>query len=327
MNNTVKGMTFVVVILAIVAGAYFTLANDNVGGKLVNSQNVGVLNLYVYDAPSPAVSAVYITFTTVSLHENFGFWQNFSLGSKTVNVLNLSSANATLLKGLSLTPQEYGEVGLQVTKVVATVGGANETFALASKSIYVTHTFSIVTNKTTNVNIQIDLESDLNLQTKVFTPNIGSTFTTGTKGTQDNGTLNFYTYDKPSENVSAVYLTFSNVSLHGVQTGWENYSIPNETINILNLSQSNASLLQSLSLSPQEYTMVRLYIQQVNVTLNGVNETFRLAAPFALINHPFNVSSNGTTELYIQFNLAHDINTHALIFTPNVGTTFTTTKG
>lgn len=325
MINTVKILAIVVVIFALSAGSYYVLQdNRNLGGTTAVTQNGGNLNLFVSDAPINNVSAVYLTFSIISLYENFKGWTNYTIGQETVNILNISTSNASLLKGLTLSPQQDNAIGVKVTKAIATVNGANETFSLASNNALVSHSFSIVQNKTTNVNIEFNLASDLNMNDKVFTPNIASAFTAGIPDSHDNGTLNMAVFDAPPQyNVSAVYLSFSNISLNGVQTGWTNYTLGNRTINIFNLSAQNASLLKSLSLGPQEYTMIRLYINNVTVTVNGTNETFSLASPFAFVNHPFNVTTTGTTNVNIQFNLTSDLNLHAKILTPKVGTTFT----
>ena len=72
------------------------------------------------------------------------------------------------------------------------------------------------------------------------------------------GTLNVYVQDLPANNVSAVYITFTAVSLHGNSTGWTNYSVGSKTINILGLTASNATLLNSIKLNAEKYTMIRM---------------------------------------------------------------------
>lgn len=321
MINPYKASIVIVIALAVVAGGYYELAvRDNIGNQLIPEQSGGTLNLYVFDSPLENLSAVYITFTSISLYNNLNGWQNFSLGKDTVNVLHLSASNASLLKGIHISPQNYSAVDLYITSVLVNTGVSNETFSLSSHQAFFSHGFSVVKNKTTNVNIEFDLSSDLNFETKTFSPNGASSYTTGALGSKNRGTLNMYVYDAPAQKVSAVYLTFSNISLDGVQTGWNNYSVANRTIDILNMSQTNASLLGGINLGPQNYTMIRLYIQNVTVTVNGVNESFRMASPFAFINKPFSVSSNLTTDMYVQFDLASDLNMHSKMLTPHVGT-------
>jgi hypothetical protein len=135
------------------------------------------------------------------------------------------------------------------------------------------------------------------------------------------GAMKVYVQDTPVINVNAVYLTFSAVSVHGNSSGWMNFSTGKTTINILNLDTTNASLLKSVSLSAQTYTMIRLYIYSVNVTVLGINISLNLSAPFAFINHPFTVSAHSTTVVHIDFNLINDINLQSRVFTPYVGIT------
>lgn len=327
MISTGKTIAFILVMISIASGAYYGLVvNGNIGNQLVtnqNSQNAGNLALLIQDSPAPEVNGVYISFSNVVLYEVFGGHLNYSIGNQTVNIMQFTNHNSSILQNLSLMPDQYQGIGLIVTSAVVNENGVNRTFSLASREALVSHTFSVVKNRTTDINFDFNLQGDLNLSSGVFTPNVGTSFTTGTPDSHINGTMAFHVYDAPMAGVSAVYLTFSNISLHGVQTGWTNYSVSNRTMDILNLTQANASLLDSLTLGVQNYTMIRLFLKNVTVTVDGVNETFRSAAPFAFVNQPFNVSANGTTNVEIQFNLAKDLNMHARMLTPKIGTVIT----
>ncbi|MEM0156337.1 MAG: DUF4382 domain-containing protein [Thermoplasmataceae archaeon] len=135
------------------------------------------------------------------------------------------------------------------------------------------------------------------------------------------GVMNVYVQDTPLTNVNAVYVTFSAVAVHGNASGWVNFTTGKTTVNILNLDTTNASLLKSVSLSAQTFTMIRLYISSVNVTVLGINISLILSAPFAFVNHPFTVSAHSTTVVHIDFNLINDINLQSRVFTPYVGIT------
>ena len=322
MLNSYKAGFVILIALAVVTTGYYELAvRDNIGNQLMQDNSNGTLNLFVYDSPLNNLSAVYITFSSISLYGVLGGSVNYSLGKTTINILETTSFNASLLKDLKLAPSNYTSIKLVISGVVINSGGINKTLKLTSNNAYFPHSFSILYNRTTNVNIEFDLATDINFNTMSFSPNGSSSYAAGTPGVQDNGTLNMFVYDAPKDNVSAVYLNFSMISLHGVQTGWTNYSLGNMTVNILNMTMKNASLLKGLSLGPQNYTMIRLYIQNVTVTANGSNESFSLASPFAFINMPFNVSTNGTTNMYIQFGLSGDLNMHSRVLSPKVGAT------
>ena len=130
--------------------------------------------------------------------------------------------------------------------------------------------------------------------------------------------------------VTAVYIKFSEVSLHkapangsnsSTQGGWSNYSVSTRTIDILNLNANNAAVLGNISLSTGTYTMIRLYITSVTVTIYGNNFSFKLMAPYAFINHPFTISAHSTTNVMLDFNLVSDLNITSKVFTPSVGIT------
>ena len=133
------------------------------------------------------------------------------------------------------------------------------------------------------------------------------------------GKVNVYVEDAPILNVSAVYITFTNVSLHNTSSGWHTYTLKTTTVNILDLTTTNASLLSSFSINAGNYTMIRLYLTSVHVIIGGVNVSFNLASPDAFINHPFTVKAHSTTGLDIEFNLSQDLNINSRIFTPSIG--------
>lgn len=136
---------------------------------------------------------------------------------------------------------------------------------------------------------------------------------------QSNGTVDVYVHDSANSNVSAVYITFMGVSLHSNNTGWTNYTVGKMTVNILDLTTTNASFLKSITLHPERYTMIRLYIQNVTVVVDGNSYNFTMADQYALINHPFVVSPHSVTNVSIDFNLKQDLNLNARMFTPYVG--------
>ncbi len=321
METSVKTLVFVTVVITIVAGAGYAIqSNHTIGNKLIGPQTDGNLDVYVYNMPVDYnVSAVYMTFTSVSLYVNFQGWTNYSLEKRTVEISNPSSASMFLVSNITLSQQNFTAIKLNLAGVTANIAGSNKSLSLAATDVFVSHSFSVLDNKTTNVEIMFDLSNDLNLNKSTFTPNIGSSFNTGNASSPQSGFANFYVYDAPSYNVSAVYLNFSGISLHGVQTGWVNYSLSNRSIDILGLTAANASLLGNISVSAENYTMIRLDIQNVTVTVNGVNETFKMASPFAEINHPFDILTNGTMNMKIQFNLNQDVNVHGEVFTPMIG--------
>jgi len=64
-------------------------------------------------------------------------------------------------------------IRLFVNKVTVEVLGANVTFTLASKFAFINHPFTVNAHSTTGIVIDFNLNQDLNLNSKIFTPNVG----------------------------------------------------------------------------------------------------------------------------------------------------------
>ncbi len=104
-----------------------------------------------------------------------------------------------------------------------------------------------------------------------------------------------------------LYVTFSAIALHSKgasnSTGWTNYSLHDKTVNVLNITPSNASFLSNLSVHAGTYNMIKIYIKSISVNMSapGItsNTTLTLSAPFALAVHTITVSAHGTTSIVI----------------------------
>ncbi len=138
--------------------------------------------------------------------------------------------------------------------------------------------------------------------------------------TYGHGTLSLSAADVPvNSNVTAVYITFSGISLHSTSSGWTNYTIPTKTVNIYGVTLNNSSFLGSLSIPAGNYTMIRVYVSAVSVDVAGTNESFTLASQSAFLNHPFTVKGLSTTHLTFEFNLNQCLNLNSKVFTPYIG--------
>lgn len=136
------------------------------------------------------------------------------------------------------------------------------------------------------------------------------------------GKMNIGVADAPAvSSVSGVYISFNKISLHSNASGWVNYSVNSQVMNILNVNVSNPNFIANLSLKTGTYTTIRLYLNNVSVVVLGKSVNFTLKAPFAFINHPFKVNATGQLNLVIDFNLNSDLNLNSNVFTPYVGFT------
>ena len=139
------------------------------------------------------------------------------------------------------------------------------------------------------------------------------------ENSQSSGHMAISVADAPVSGVTGVFITFTSASIHSNASGWVNYTVSTHTINIFNLTTTNASLLTNITLHAATYTMIRLYIKNVTVDLLGAKVNFTLNAPFVFINHPFKVTAHSNQEVMIDFNLNQDLNVNSDVFTPYVG--------
>ena len=157
----------IVVIIVIAAG---------IGGFLYYSgtESNGHMAISVADAPAVSgVGAVYITFTSVELHSNASGWVNYSVPTTTINILGLTISNASLLTNITLHPGKYTMIRLFIKSVTVNVLGVNVSFTLASKFAFINHHFNVSLHSTTKVIIDFNLNQNLNLNSKIFTPDVG----------------------------------------------------------------------------------------------------------------------------------------------------------
>ena len=133
----------------------------------------GHVAMKVADAPNGSVSGVFITFSDVSLHNNASGWTNYSVKSTTVNILGLTASNASLLTNITLSAGTYTMIRLYITNVTVNMLGINATFTLHAPFAFINHPFKVSAHGNLNVIIEFNLTQDLNLTSKVFTPNVG----------------------------------------------------------------------------------------------------------------------------------------------------------
>ena len=163
------GAVIIVLIILIAGGAYFGYTYYE------NFQNTGHVAISVADAPMSGVDGVYITFSAVSIHSNASGWVNYSVSTHTVNILNLTSANAALLTNISLHPATYTMLRLYIKNITVVMLGVDVNFSLNAPFAFINHPFKVSAHSTQNVLIDFSLNQDLNLNAKIFTPNVGFT--------------------------------------------------------------------------------------------------------------------------------------------------------
>jgi flagellar basal body-associated protein FliL len=146
------------------------------------------------------------------------------------------------------------------------------------------------------------------------------------------GTLKVSAADTPTglSGVMDVNVTFSSIALHSAKassnsTGWTNYSLNDKTVNIMNLTASNAAFLSNLSVHAGSYNMMKVYLKNVSVYVkagffgltSSTSMTLNLTNSFALVVFvtPMVVSAHSTTSMVTDFNLSNNIHMTSREFT------------
>ena len=171
----VAGVTTVVVAALFFTGAF---------------AGTGQLAVAVHDAPCAECSQVWVTFTSVAVHESDlsgNGWTTLNVSGATVDLMALNgSAFAKVIDVASLKTGHYEQVRLTVSHVaVVLVGGSNVTASLPdATSADVNGAFSVTSGATTTLSIDLDLATSLHVTgagatlNATFTPNIGSVVVT-----------------------------------------------------------------------------------------------------------------------------------------------------
>ncbi|MHB1708549.1 MAG: DUF4382 domain-containing protein [Thermoplasmataceae archaeon] len=157
----------VIVIVAALVGTYYYLGYEG----------NGTVNVSVADTSIAGVSAVNLTFSEIAVHGNVTGWTNIST-TKTIDILNVTAANAILLGSMSLKAQKYTQIRLELTKVTVVLFGVSMNANLSGNNFAViTQPFTVSAHGTTDVVIDFNLSSSLHisgLASVTFTPHIGS---------------------------------------------------------------------------------------------------------------------------------------------------------
>ena len=145
----------------------------------------GQLAVAVHDAPCTECSHVWVTFTSVDVHQanvSGSGWSTINVSGSTVDLMALNgTAFAKVIGVASLSTGHYEQVRLTVSSVVVELTNGTTVNAVISgaTSAAVHGSFDVAAGVTTTISIDIDLASSLHVVTNlgavmaIFTPNIG----------------------------------------------------------------------------------------------------------------------------------------------------------
>jgi len=151
----------------------------------------------------------------------------------------------------------------------------------------------------------------------------------------DAGFLEIRVTDAPNYDISAVYLTISNIEVHQPQTGeqeaadegpWETVIGESHTFELLKLRGGIEQVLGSRQLPVGHYSQIRLDVEEVIVTVNGEDRIAKVPSGEVKLVGSFEIEAGQTTALTLDFDAAESVRVLGngnVNFTPVVHVTVT----
>jgi hypothetical protein len=139
--------------------------------------------------------------------------------------------------------------------------------------------------------------------------------------------------DDPGLNITKAVINISQVKVHlsagvgnesenetNVTAGWIMVVNQSQTFDLIAL-QNVTDLLGSVNLSAGWYTQIRLYIESVVLTIDGVEYDCKIPSNTIKLISPFNISANLTTTLILDFDVqesVHETGNGKYMFKPTI---------
>lgn len=140
--------------------------------------------------------------------------------------------------------------------------------------------------------------------------------------------------DKPGDlNITKAIINISQVKVHlstgawnesendtNATAGWIMVVNQSQTFDLIAL-QNVTDLLGSVNLSAGWYTQIRLYIESVVLTIDGIEYDCEIPSNTVKLIRPFNISTNLTTTLILDFDVqesVHDTGNGKYMFKPTI---------
>lgn len=172
------GIVIAIIVIAVIGGFLYTDSGAVFAKK-------GTVKVGVADNPAVplGVTGVFMTFDAISVHSNTSGWVNYSISKTTINILNFSVTNPAFIGNLSLKAGEYTQMRLYLTNVSVVFFGISINFNLSTNFAFVNHPFVINSTGSLNFVVDFDIHSSLSMNSKMFTPSVGSVTTSSSTST------------------------------------------------------------------------------------------------------------------------------------------------
>jgi hypothetical protein len=291
-------------VLAVVCGAVsgfavLTELSAEPAGNLELS--VGGATLYDLD-----VDHLNVTFSHARVFGNDNGWTEAAVNDTPVDLTELDGASVATVANLSLEQGTYTKVELAVEKVEALIDGQDVPVFVPSGKLKLMGNFVVEAGGTALFDIDIHLvkrgnDGGYNLIPVISKRGGGSNGGHGSNAGMPKGHISL-ALGKSSDSIDDfdhLNVTFDRVRIftacnNSTEGNWTERALDNVTVDLTNLTATNTSILENLSLAAGNYSKIELHVSEVVGIVDGVAVDVKVPSGKLKIVGEFAVKANET---------------------------------
>jgi hypothetical protein len=253
-----------------------------------------------------------VTFSKARAHVKDGDddWTEVELNDTPVDLAQLDKANATSIANLTLKDGTYNKIELYVEDVVGQLDGEEVEVFVPSGKLKIIGDIEVKTNQSTEFDFDVRLvqrgHQDVYNLLPVISKRGGSDGAgDGKKGRGDAdakaGSLHVAIGASKADigDFASLNVTFDKVRIHTAgnnttESNWTEKALNNVTVDLTNLTSTNATIVSNLSLAAGNYSKIELFVSKVVGIVSGVEvEVFVPSGKLKIVGD-FEVKTNAS---------------------------------
>jgi len=305
MNKTLTALVVLVVVTGTTAGlaALWDRASADTGRL---SLAVGGATLYDLN-----VEHLNVSFSHARVYGDGG-WTEAAVNETPVDLTELDGTTVATIADLSLEEGTYTKIELGVANVTATVGGEEVEVFVPSGKLMLVGKYVIDAGNVARFDIDLHIVKRGNTGLYNLIPVISKRGGNGGNGGNDGGAGGAkgritVAYGRSSDSIGDfdhLNVTFDRVRIftacasnNTTEENWTEHALDNVTVDLTNLTATNTSILENLSLKAGNYTKIELYVSEVVGIVDGAAVDVKVPSGKLKIVGDFTVKANETNEL------------------------------
>jgi len=299
MNKTLSALVVVVVVVGTTAGlaALWDRAPADTGHL---SLAVGGATLYDLN-----VDHLNVTFSHARVYGNDG-WNEAVVNDTPVDLTELDGASVATVANLSLEQGTYTKVELAVEKVEALIDGQEVPVFVPSGKLKLVGRFVVEAGGTALFDIDIHLvkrgnDGGYNLIPVISRRGGGGNGGHGNDTEAPKGHISV-ALGKSSDSIDSfdhLNVTFDKVRIftacnNSTEGNWTEHALDDVTVDLTNLTATNTSILENLSLAAGNYSKIELYVSEAVGIVDGAAVDVKVPSGKLKIVGNFTVKANET---------------------------------